>query len=315
MNVAAVVVTDEPTGRYNCLAWTLGITSSWIWPWTTLSVAKAEFDLLYQSYGFTPASSGPIAVFGLSLIEMTHGSISGIRHGPRWESKCGTWLRIQHGLSEMEGGNFYGNVLGFYAGPAAELSDVEDARASIRHGPRWESKCGTWLRIQHGLSEMEGGNFYGNVLGFYAGPAAELSDVEDARASLRTMKAEKLSRAEVKYLKDRVRQVDPETKRQFEEVYAAWKEVWNHPLIAISSNPVSRTQTPTFLELLSLGQTILPLLMEKLTDPEEFFALQAVDRLIRPEFVIRRNADDPAVLLGEQGRAIETIKQWVRTEA
>jgi hypothetical protein len=187
--------------------------------------------------------------------------------------------------------------------------------SGVGHGLRWESKCGTWLRIQHGLTEMEGGNFYGNVLGFYAIPEADTPTIEEARASLRAMKAEKLSRAEIKFLKDQVRQVDPEIRKRFEEAYAAWKEAWNHPLIAISSNPASRTQTPAFLELLSLGQEILPLLMEKLTNPDEFFALQAVDRLLRPEFVIRRKPDDPAVLLGEQGRAIETIKQWVRTEA
>jgi hypothetical protein len=38
------------------------------------------------------------------------------------------------------------------------------------------------------------------------------------------------------------------------------------------------------LELITLGPEILPLLMGKLTDPDEFFALVAVDRLARPNF-------------------------------
>ena len=42
---------------------------------------------------------------------------------------------------------------------------------------------------------------------------------------------------------------------------------------------------------------------------------KAVDRLIRPEFVVSRQPDDPAALLGEQGRAIEMVKQWIRTQA
>jgi hypothetical protein len=114
MNVDSVVVTDEATTRYSCIAWTLGITTSWIWPWGTLNPSKAEFDAEYGRFGFSPADVGNIAAFGLDLTSMTHGSIRGPDHWPRWESKCGAWLRIQHGLDEMEGGSIYGSVLGFY---------------------------------------------------------------------------------------------------------------------------------------------------------------------------------------------------------
>lgn len=132
---------------------------------------------------------------------------------------------------------------------------------------------------------------------------------------VRTMKTEKISRADLKFIKARVELVDTELRERFNKAYRAWKEAWNHPLIVISSNPASRTQAPAFLELIALGPGILPLLMEKLTEPEEFFALMAVDRLLRPEFVIARAPDDPAALFGGQGRAIETVKQWIRTEA
>jgi hypothetical protein len=124
-----------------------------------------------------------------------------------------------------------------------------------------------------------------------------------------------LSKADLKFLSERVQRVDPALRDRFEKAYRAWKESIQHPLITVSSNPASRTHTPEFLELISLGSEILPLLMERLTNPEEFFALQAVDRLVRPEFVASRAPDDPAVLRGEQGRALETVKQWVRTEA
>jgi hypothetical protein len=262
MNVAAVAVTDNATNRYNCLAWTLGISTSWIWPWSKPNVTKTDFDALYHSNGFTTAGAGPIAVFGLSPTSMTHGSISGPGHGPRWESKCGAWLRIQHGLAEMEAGTLYGNVLGFYSQPLSTTFE----------GP----------------------------------PAA---------GRLRSMKTAKITKDDIKFIRSRVQQVNRELKTRFDQAYHTWKETWNHPLIAINSSPTSRTQTPAFLELISLGPEILPLLMEKLTDPGEFFALQAVDRLFRPQFVISYPPEDPATLLGEQERAIETVKQWVRTEA
>jgi hypothetical protein len=262
MNTAAVVVTDEATSAYNCIAWTLGITTSWIWPWPSQIVTKAEFDAFYTSNGFVPSGSGPVAVFGLNAGNMTHGSISGPGHGPRWESKCGVWLRIQHGLGEMEGGSLYGNVLGFYSRTSGKLAIAPDAAERLQ-----------------------------------------------------AMKPEKLTKTDLKFVKERVGGVAPELRGRFERAYAAWKEAIAHPLIAISSDPAIRTHTPAFLELVSLGPVILPLLMEKLTHPDEFFALQAVDRLNRPEFVVSRAPDDPAVLLGEQGRAVETVKQWVRTEA
>ena len=134
MNVAAVVVTGAATTRYNCLAWTLGITTSWIWPWQKPNVAKIDFDGFYVAQGFVPAATGPIAVFGLNPNLMAHGSISGPGHGPRWESKCGAWLRIQHGLAEMEGGSLYGNVLGFYT-RAIQTKHAAGTRSRAKASP------------------------------------------------------------------------------------------------------------------------------------------------------------------------------------
>lgn len=269
MNVDGVVVTDEATNRYNCLAWTLGITTSWVWPWGIRNATKTEFDALYRSYGFSPAGSGTIAAFGLNLNSMTHGSITGPGHGPRWESKAGAWLRIQHGLGEMEGGNLYGNVLGFYRRAALMAADLQLANVRLQ----------TLLKAQN------------------------MKEVINLTAD------------QIDYVKTRAGQVDHEMKERFDNAYAAWKATWNHPLIAVSSSPATRAHTVEFLELISLGSDILPLLMEKLTDPEEFFALVAVDRLARPELQVTREIDDEAVLLGEQGRAIETVQRWVQTQA
>lgn len=183
--------------------------------------------------------------------------------------------------------------------------------SGAEHGPRWESKCGAWLRLEHGLAEMEGGALYGNVLGFYA----RADDREAAAGKGTAIKMEKLSKTDLKFLKTRAEQVDPTLRERFEQSYRKWQEDWEHPLIAVSSDPATRAQPPAFLELIALGRDILPLLMERLTDAEEFFALQAVDRLLRPEFVVRHDPAEPGALLGEQGRALATVKQWIKREA
>lgn len=109
LNVDAAVVTGESTIAYNCIAWTVGVTNRWLWPGPSIQ----QFDTFYRRLGFVRVSNGPIAVWGQSTSNMTHGSISGQGHGPRWESKCGHDLRIQHGLGELAGST-YGRVLAFY---------------------------------------------------------------------------------------------------------------------------------------------------------------------------------------------------------
>ena len=123
-----------------------------------------------------------------------------------------------------------------------------------------------------------------------------------------------LTAEQLNYVRARAAQVDKQLKERFDKAYAAWRATWSHPLIAVSSAPSARAQTTEFLELISLGPDSLPLLMEKLTDPDEFFALLAVDRLARPELQVTRESHDEAVLLGEQGRAIETVQRWVASE-
>lgn len=109
LDVDRAVVTGEVSTMYNCISWTVGITNRWLWPGNSL----ANFDIFYRNFGFIRSSDGSIAAWGLSASNLTHGSVSGPGHGPRWESKCGGDLRIQHGLNELISSS-YGRVLAFY---------------------------------------------------------------------------------------------------------------------------------------------------------------------------------------------------------
>ena len=113
LDTGRVLITDEPTWNYNCLAWTLGITNRWIWPWRGTNATKEQFDALYRKHNLFPARDGHIASYGSGKNKLLHGAISGRGHGLRWESKLGHWFRIQHGLKGLSGGT-YGNIIGFY---------------------------------------------------------------------------------------------------------------------------------------------------------------------------------------------------------
>jgi hypothetical protein len=109
LDVDFTIVTDEPSGVYNCISWTVGITNFWHWPGSTL----ANFDSFYSQFGLTRKAKGFVAAWGFDNNSMTHGCISGPTHGPCWESKCGSWARIQHCLNELNGPS-YGHVIAYY---------------------------------------------------------------------------------------------------------------------------------------------------------------------------------------------------------
>ena len=269
MNVNSIWVSGEKTRRYNCLAWTLGNTSSWVWPWGSRDATKSEFDDLYRRFGYRPSGSGSIAAFGANLNAMKHAAISGSGHGARWESKCGPWLRIQHGLGEMEGGT-YGNVKGFYSKGRGILSAMDED-----------------------LTTEE----------------TELAETEEDML-------EALSKDELAYISKKAKQTPKRLQTNFNSAYNAWKATWDDPAVMVSSNPGDRARSVEFLNLIALGPEILPLIMEKLADPDEFFTLQAVERLVRPELFESADLelDDPRILGGEQERARTVLKRWLALE-
>jgi hypothetical protein len=257
LDVNKAVVTGPATGVYNCISWTLGVTSSWIWPGPTIQ----DFDKVYNAAGFVRVNSGPIAVWGSSLSAMTHGCISGAGHGPRWESKCGSDLRIEHGLNELVGAS-YGRVLAYYTKRRAVAATGQS------------------------LTE---------------------------RAKKKRSSQSYLSRTEHASLKDEISRIPDDTRKEFEKRYAAWRKTWSDPHLAILSDPAALRYSKEFSDLGALGPEILPLVVEKLAQPAEFFALQLYDALqSHPALRLDTDAEHEQVFEGEQGRAERLVKHWLR---
>ncbi len=255
LDVNCAVVTGEVSTVYNCISWTVGITNCWLWPGNTL----ANFDTFYRGFGFVRAGDGTIAAWGLSTLGMTHGSITGPGHGPRWESKCGSDLRIQHGLGELVSSS-YGHVVAFYRRNRTLLAPYEAAREDVMKERAAKSYLSATQR--------------------------------------RTLSAER----------DRIPE---EVRIAFENAFAAWKNTWFSGGLAISSNPHTRTVGKEYDTLIALGPAILPLIVEKLADPENFLALQLYDALQpNEELLVQFEPDDERVLEGEQGRARRVVQAW-----
>ncbi len=259
LNVDAAVVTDEATPVYNCIAWSVGVTDRWIWPGPSIQ----DFDRLYQSFGLVRSGNGPVAGWGTSSSQMTHGNVSGPGHGPRWESKCGKGLRIQHGLTELEGAS-YGRVLAFYAPGLAMMStsdklQIESLRASFIIQPMNAERQEALLRA-----------------------AANLS---------------------------------PEIRQAYADKFARWKSTWFAGGLAINSDPHSRASGKDFDALIAMGPTILPLIIGSLSDPDNFFALQLYDSIqSNSRLILQFNSDDQRILEGEQGRARRVVQVYLDSQ-
>ncbi len=268
MDVDDVWVSGPATGAYNCLAWTLGIDNRWVWPWGTREPSVSQFNSFFRSRGYVVSSgSGIIAGFGTSS-DMLHASITGPGHGTRWESKCGRWLRIQHGLGEMERGA-YGIVRVFYRQETA-------------------------LRAEPVVPPV----------------APEIGKFEAEESLVMLVDEEK------KGLSALIERLDANLQQRFQEAYEHWRETWDQPWLACSSNPADYTRSQAFFDLIALGPEIAPLLVHKLQEPDGFFALQALRYVGRDALFAGQDydLDDPRHLQGEQGKAQEVLQRFIALE-
>ena len=260
LDVNKALVSGAATRKYNCIAWTVGVTTRWIWPGSNLS----DFDKFYKSKGFIRASNGPVAAWGHKKTDMTHGCISGAGHGRRWESKCGSDLRIQHGLDELVGAS-YGRVIAFYKKRSLLLADATDIE----------------LRLENA------------------------SNIKGARNV-------KLRKEQSDALKSVLKTVDKEQAVEFEELFMAWQETWDAPHTVHLSDPSFVRYNPEFAALIAMGDEILPLVVSKLIDPNNFFALQLYDALqADAASVVELDVEDDSIFDGEQGRAEQTVERWI----
>ena len=256
LNVDQAVVTGEISRVYNCISWTVGVTNQWLWPGVNLN----DFDAFYRRFGLVRARNGNVAAWGHATNNMTHGCISGPGHGPRWESKCGGDLRIQHGLNELVG-NSYGRVIAFYT------------RALV-----FESQAEKILKL--------------------------------------LMKEKKrFAKDETAFLKEEIKKLPKKTVSDFEKSFEEWKKTWFSNRLTIDSNPISRTNSSEFFRLVEMGEAIVPLVIEKLVEPENFFALQLYERIQQnPHLTVEHNIDDDLILEGEQGRAYRTVLAYLKNK-
>jgi hypothetical protein len=124
-----------------------------------------------------------------------------------------------------------------------------------------------------------------------------------------------LSAGQKRALEAKVQALPREVRAAFEKAFDAWKATWYSGGLVISSDPGTRAVGPAFDDLIALGPQIIPLVVEKLADPDSFLALQLYDA-IQPDsrLVMHVPPDDEHILEGEQGRARRVVQLWLLSQ-
>ena len=106
-----------------------------------------------------------------------------------------------------------------------------------------------------------------------------------------------------------VEQVDDETRSEFERRYSLWQTVCHAPPISFMSNPYAVKETETFWDLVEMGERIIPLVVEKMTDDWNGDVLPLYEEL-QPDKDLHFT-DQSSRFEGEQMRAKRTVARWV----
>jgi hypothetical protein len=120
-----------------------------------------------------------------------------------------------------------------------------------------------------------------------------------------------LSTINQRVLAAQIRALPSELRAEFERAFREWKESWFRGGLAVSSDPHTRAVGTEYDALIALGPAILPLVVEKLADPENFLALQLYEAIqTDANLLVQIEPGDPRIVEGEQGRARRVVLAW-----
>lgn len=179
---------------------------------------------------------------------------------------------------------------------------------SMTHASRywensWTSKLGSDLCITHGRHGLTSPT-YGNILTSFQ----QLRQLIPKNPMTGFLTSNEKTIMLPKKLA--AQNISPAERVQFEKAFGIWKNTWFEGNMAFSSYASSRAQGDAFKKLVSMGTRIgIPLVIEKLADPDNFIALVLHEQLEnRPHLlapIVRGSLES------EQARSQRVVKLWL----
>ena len=186
-------------------------------------------------------------------------------------------------------------------------SDRNMTHGSKRYsGTTWESKLGRYLRITHDRLGLMG-NLYGDVQTSFNISNSRMSEIA------RTIEMDTLTMSDKEKIKKLASQVPDSIRSRFSILVDKWNFAIDHnPKTRYSASTYSYAGLPEFNSLKSMGEQIIPLIMERLINPSDFYLLvlyEAVQNDSNQKITYKNG--DFHILEGEQNRAIRCVKKWL----
>lgn len=124
-----VTVIGPPSHNYNCIAWSLGLTSYWIWPSDSLHI----YEMLFESLGFSEVEVDDAKAFALErgfekivlyvehheeyapVVQVRHAAVLG--QDGRWTTKMGSNALLVIESPQVLEGSYFGKIERIYKRP------------------------------------------------------------------------------------------------------------------------------------------------------------------------------------------------------
>lgn len=165
----------------------------------------------------------------------------------------------------------------------------------------------------HGRTELSGSN-YGSILVSFVKSNSKMSALKEVAEEV-AKEDIVLSDLERNRVFEESRKVNSEIVDKFESLVAEWEnEIQTNPQTKFSSSTLDYKKLPQFKSLQEMGRVIIPLIMEKLLDEDNFFMLPLYDALqVDSTLKVTYSKNDPKCLEGEQNRARRTVRMWINS--
>jgi hypothetical protein len=202
-----VIEAAPSSGTYNCISWSGGVTSAWIWP-------PSE----YSTYNCT-STAGDISCFDNFYYN------NPVRYPGAWNFTR-AFASVNNAVVDL-----------WKLGTGFTHASVRKPGNNQPHGYDWESKPGGLTRTFHPRNALTNNSFgYGAVSNYYlatgtyarnAGAVNGIeSDVDAVKAGLAIFDVAKLTGSADSKLRTLMNKVEPSFEHQFNERYEAWKKTW-----------------------------------------------------------------------------------------
>ena len=287
----SVLVTGEHTPLYNCIASSMNVTNAWINPPHLLQ----DFNKLYAR-----AKTGG----------------TGNRKAHHWHANENWIPTILKSSNAVIDGYQMANPK---VNPREKMTHASSFQPlyqkHIESAGLWQSKLGDELRILHNRQGLDRSGSYGKIVVSFIKDPTNMLVAQELTNQVHQLQRLQPNTIFTQHASLTYHQLHSEVSehigKEFNEAFLNWEQDIAEQL-SHSSDTRDYMNLKTFEKLVQLGESSIPLIINKLKNPKNHKALILYDAIQnRSDMRIEYTKGDFQVFEGEQSRAARSVKKWL----